>query len=143
MAMTPIGELRLALPVAILGYHLPVWEAYLLAVIGNVIPAFIIAANAGRFHAWVEKRAGRWGKDWADYLASIQKKFTGPYQKHGLWGLVIFIGIPLPFTGAWSGALAVFIFGIPFKKSWPYILLGIMISGFITLLISVGADKVF
>ncbi|MEK7213065.1 MAG: small multi-drug export protein [Patescibacteria group bacterium] len=143
MAMTPVGELRLSLPVAVLGYHLPVWEAYLLAVFGNAIPAFIIAAFAGKFHAWVVHRAGRWGKDWADYLASVQKKFTGPYEKYGLWGLAIFIGVPLPMTGAWSGAVAAFIFGIPFKKSWPYILLGIAISGLLTLLLTVGADKIF
>ncbi|OGH95083.1 MAG: hypothetical protein A2538_04055 [Candidatus Magasanikbacteria bacterium RIFOXYD2_FULL_41_14] len=143
LAMTPLGELRLALPVGILAYKLPVWEVYLLAVAGNVVPAFLIAANAKHFHDWVNKRAGSWGKDWADYLAGVQKKFEGPHQKYGLWGLVVFIGIPLPMTGAWSGALTAFIFGIPFKKSWPYILLGIAISGVLTLLITVGADKIF
>lgn len=143
LATTPLGELRLSLPVGILVYKLPVWEVYLLSVVGNTIPAFLIAANAQRFHNWVNKRAARWGKDWADYLASVQKKFEGSHQKYGLWGLAIFIGVPLPGTGAWTGALAAFVFGIPFKKSWPYILLGIAISGVLTLLITVGADKIF
>ncbi|MDP1709759.1 MAG: small multi-drug export protein [Candidatus Komeilibacteria bacterium] len=143
MAMTPVGELRLALPVAILGFKMPIWEAYFLAVLGNMIPALAIAAFAGKFHAWVEKRAARWGKDWADYLASVQNKFSGKYQKYGLWGLALFIGVPIPGTGAWTGALAAFIFGIPFKKSWPFILLGIAISGILTLFLTVGADKIF
>lgn len=143
MAMTPLGELRLALPVAILGFKLPIWEAYILAVAGNMMPALVIASFAGRFQRWVESRAARWGRDWADYLANVQKKFAGPHRKYGLWGLVVFIGIPLPMTGAWSGALATFIFGIPLKKSWPYMLAGVMLSGIITLLLSVGADKIF
>ncbi|OGH83793.1 MAG: hypothetical protein A2261_04055 [Candidatus Magasanikbacteria bacterium RIFOXYA2_FULL_44_8] len=143
LGMVPIGEVRLALPVAILRYRLPVWEAYLLAVAGNIIPAFIIAAGADSFHRWVNKRAARWGKDWADYLADIQKKFSGHYVKYGLWGLLIFIGSSLPGTGAYTGAIAAFVFGIPFKKSWPYILGGVMVSGLITLLLTVGFDKIF
>lgn len=143
MAMTPVGELRLALPVAILAYHLPAWEAFVLSVIGNAIPAMIILCFAGRFHAWVDKEAGHWGKTWHDYLASAQRKFSGDYAKYGLIGLMIFIGVPIPGTGAWTGAIAAFVFGIPIKKSWPYVLGGIIISGIITLLVTVGVDKIF
>ena len=143
IAMLPVGELRLSLPVAILAYHMPVWQAYLLSVAGSIVPAFVIAAGADSFHAWVKKRAARWGKDWADYLANIQKKFSGHYEKYGLLGLMIFIGSSLPGTGAYTGALAAFVFGIPFKKSWPYLLLGVAISGALTLLVTIGVDKVF
>ena len=58
MSMTPVGELRLSIPVAILGYHMPVWEAFILSIIGNAIPVIIILLFAGRFHKWVEKEAG-------------------------------------------------------------------------------------
>ena len=143
MAMTPVGELRLSIPVSVLGYHMPVWQVFVLSVIGNFIPAVIILLFAGRFHRWVEKEAGKWGKNWADYLASVQKKFSGDYEKYGLWGLMIFIGVPLPGTGAWTGALAAFVFGIPFKHSWPFVLGGIIISGIITTIFTVRVDKIF
>ncbi len=143
MAMTPVGELRLSIPVSVLGYNMPVWQAFVLSIFGNAIPAMIILLFTGRFHNWVEKEAGKWGKNWADYLIKVQKKFSGDYEKYGLWGLMIFIGVPIPGTGAWTGALAAFVFGIPFKHSWPFILGGIIISGIITTLLTVGVDKIF
>ncbi|MBI2444040.1 MAG: small multi-drug export protein [Candidatus Magasanikbacteria bacterium] len=144
MAMMPVGELRLALPVAVLGFKLPLWEAFFWAVLGNLIPPLIILLFADRFHRYVETKSG-WllGKHWARALARAQAKFSGDYQKYGLIGLMIFIGIPLPLTGAWTGALAAFVFGIPFRKAWPYVLAGVLISGLITLLVTVGADKIF
>ena len=144
MAMTPVGELRLALPVAILGYHLPIFEAFFLAIIGNFVPAFLILLFGNKFHNYVQKQAGFfWGKKWANILKRAQDKFAGDYQKYGLIGLMIFIGVPIPGTGAWTGALAAFVLGIPFKKSWPYVLAGIIISAFLTLAITVGVDKIF
>ena len=143
MAATPVGELRLSIPVSVLGYHMPVWEAFILSVIGNMIPVIFILLFAGRFHKWVEKEAGKWGKNWADYLAHVQKKFTGDYEKYGLIGLMIFIGVPLPGTGAYTGAIAAFVFGIPFKHSWPYVLGGVIMSAIITTILTVGVDKIF
>ena len=76
-------------------------------------------------------------------LPNPTEKFAGDYAKYGLIGLMIFIGVPIPGTGAWTGALAAFVLGIPFKKAWPYVLGGIMISGILTLLLTVGIDKIF
>lgn len=143
MAMTPVGELRLAIPVAVLALHLPVWKAVLLVIIGNSIPPLIILLFAKRFHDYVDKKTGVVSKGWLKTLHRAQEKFSGDYQKYGLIGLMIFIGVPLPGTGAWTGALAAFVFGIPFRKSWPYVLGGIIISAILTLLVTVGADKIF
>lgn len=143
MAMTPVGELRLALPVGVLAYHLPGWEALFWSVLGNMIPVTIILFFADRFHKWVENRSGFLARGWVKTLARAQKKFEGDFAKYGLIGLMIFIGIPLPGTGAYTGALAAFVFGIPIRRSWPYVLGGVIISGVITLLITVGADKIF
>lgn len=143
MAMTPVGELRLALPVAVLGYHLPGWEALIWSIVGNTIPATIILAFAGPFHRWIENKSGYFAGKWIRALARAQKKFEGDFAKYGLIGLMIFIGVPLPGTGAYTGALAAFVFGIPIKKSWPFVFGGIIISGLITLLVTVGADKIF
>jgi len=143
MGATPIGEIRLALPVAVLAYKLPIWEAFLWSVLGNMIPVTIILAFAKHFHAWVHKRAGWFASTWVKTLDRTQHKFAGDYQKYGLIGLAIFVGIPLPGTGAWTGAVAAFIFALPFWKSWLSIFIGVIISGTLTLLITLGAGRIF
>lgn len=143
MAMTPVGELRLALPVALLGYHLSLAEAFYLAVIGNMIPPTIILLGAARFHKWIEKKSGFFAKGWVNYLAKVHKKFSGQYEKYGLLALALFVGIPLPMTGAWSGAIAAFLFGFSAKKAWPYIFVGVIISGVITASVILGLGKLF
>ena len=70
-------------------------------------------------------------------------KFTGKYQRWGELALVIFVAIPLPMTGAWTGSVAAFIFGIPKKRSLTLISLGIMIAGVIVTLATLGIISVF
>ena len=143
MGATPIGEIRLALPVAVLAYKLPIWEAFFWAVLGNMIPVTIILAFAKYFHLWIHKKSGWFASKWVKTLDRVQHKFAGDYQKYGLIALIIFVGIPLPMTGAWTGALAAFIFALPFGKSWFSILAGVIISGAAVLLITVGAGRLF
>lgn len=143
MAMTPVGELRLALPMGIVAYHLPVWQAVFLSVIGNMVPATVILLFAPAFHRYLEKSQGWMHKMWSKYLARAQKKFAGDYARWGLVGLVIFVGIPLPLTGAWTGAVAAFVFGLPFVKSWGAVLIGILMAATIILLTTLGAVNIF
>ena len=140
--MLPVGELRLALPVGITVYHLPIWEAFFWAIAGNMVPPIIILLFAGNFHSWIEKKSGFLAKRWIQQLHRAQEAFKD-YEKYGLLGLMIFIGIPLPMTGAFTGALVAFILGVPIKKSLPYIFGGVCISAIIVLLITIGAVKVF
>jgi len=143
MSLTPLGELRLAIPVGLLGYGLPLEHVFLISVIGNMIPPTAILLLAPKFHKWVESKSGFFAKGWINYLARIQKKFQGKYQRHGLIALIFFVGIPLPMTGAWSGSVAAFIFGLPPKKAWPYIFIGVILSGTITTLVTLGIGKIF
>ena len=143
MSLTPLGELRLAIPVGLLGYRLPLEQVFIISVIGNMIPPTIILFFASYFHKWIDKKSGFFSKKWINYLAKVQDKFSGKYKKYGLVALVLFVGIPLPMTGAWSGAVAAFIFGLPPKTAWPYIFIGVVISGTITTIVSLGLEKVF
>ena len=143
LAMTPVGELRLALPVALLVYKMPLFEAMFWSILGNMIPALIILHFSDVFHIWIQKRSGYFSKKWINVLARAQSKFSGDYAKYGLIGLMIFIGIPIPGTGAFTGALAAFVFGIPFKKSWPYVLGGVFIAACATSAITLGLVKIF
>ena len=143
IAMTPVAELRLSLPLAILAFKMPIWQAIMFSIIGNAIPAFVISLFGERFHKWVSKKSGLFAAKWIKLLHRAHKKFSGDYEKYGLIGLMIFIGIPLPGTGAWTGSLGALVFGIPFRKSWPYILGGIIIACILTLLVTIWADQLF
>lgn len=143
MAMTPVGELRLSIPIGILAYKLPIWKVFILSVIGNSIPPLVILIFAGKFHEWVHKRSGFFSAKWIKALNRAQEKFSSDYKKYGLIGLMIFVGIPIPWTGAYTGALAAFVFGIPLKSAWPYFLAGISIAATITTLITIATGKIF
>jgi uncharacterized membrane protein len=143
MAMTPVGELRLSIPVSILGYRMPVWEVMILSIFGTMIPAVLIMLFVKPFHDWMEKRSSLFGREWIRILRHIQDRFAGRYEKYGLAVLLILFSIPFPGFGAWSGGLAAFVFGIPFRKAWPYLVIGTIIAAFLTLIVTVGADKIF
>jgi len=143
MSMAPIGELRLSIPIGILAYKLPIWKVFVLSIIGNSLPPLFILLLAGKFHSWVHKQSGFLSAKWINALNRAQEKFASDYKKYGLIGLMLFVGIPIPWTGAYTGALAAFVFGIPLKSVWPYFLAGISIAATITTLITILTGKIF
>lgn len=143
LAAMPVGELRLALPVAIFGFKMPALPALFWSVFGNMIPSTLILLYADKFHAFLQKRSHlKIAQHWVKQLSRAQDKFK-EYEKYGLIGLMLFIGVPLPMTGAWTGSLAAFILGIQFRHSWPYVFGGVVISGLITLAFTVGLGRIF
>jgi len=141
IAAMPIAELRVAIPVAIQNLDLTWYNAYFLAIIGNMLPVpfillFLETATRLLNHVPVFKR----GLDW---LFKRTRQRGEIIQKYKRIGLVLLVAIPLPVTGAWTGALAAALFGINFKHAFFSILLGVLIAGVIvtclTLLGWVGA----
>ncbi|MEJ2494639.1 MAG: small multi-drug export protein, partial [Ignavibacteriaceae bacterium] len=72
-----------------------------------------------------------------------RKKTKDKIEKYGDLALIIFVAIPLPNTGAWTGALAAWLFGIPFKKAVPNIFYGVLIAGAVVTLITTGLKNLF
>lgn len=145
MAMVPLGESQLALPVSILHYHLPPWQAFFLSLAGNMVPATLILLLGDFFHRYVAEKKPNCviSKIWFKQLSRAHMKFKGDYEKYGLPALMFFVILPFPLTGAWTAAAAAFAFGFPFKKAWPFIFVGIIGSTFLTLIFSIGLDKIF
>lgn len=141
MAVFPIAE-RFALPVAVAGFKLPVWEALPLVILGNMIPVVAILFLAEKFHVWVSTNAGFFGKTWIKSIAHAQKKFER-YEPYGLIGLFLFLIIPTPLNGAFTASLIAFILGYPMRDSLPYLFSGVVVSNLITLALTVGLDRVF
>ena len=140
VSMVPIIELRGAIPIAV-GMGLPLVPSYILAVIGNMIPVPFIYFFA--------RKLLEWGKDkpviGGFFTFCLEKGKAGgiKLQKkagRGLfWALLIFVGIPLPGTGAWTGTLAASLLDIGFKKSVIAVTLGVLLAGIIMGTVSAGA----
>ena len=140
-ALLPFSEIRGAIPLGVLVFHLSFLGVFLIAVLGNLAGAILawlvlkygfkvissLFPNFKKFHQWLFKRT--------------EKKHQKKFEVLGDIALISFVAIPLPFTGAWSGVLAGFVFGVPFKKLIFLISIGVFIAAFIVSLLTIGIVK--
>jgi len=138
ISMLPISELRGAIPVAIGVYDLNPLQAYFIAVVGNIIPVIFILKYIDPISKYLMSRSKFFNRFFTYLFERTRKKHNGKFEKWGALALITFVAIPLPVTGGWSGALAAFVFGIPFRRALPLIFLGIMIAGVIVTGLSLG-----
>lgn len=129
LAMIPLAELRGAIPIANQVFHMPLWQAFLISVVGNMIPIPFILLFLGPASDWLMKHS-RFCERFFNWLfARTRKRLEKKYEVYAEVALAIFVAIPLPLTGAWTGAAAAFVFGIPFKKALFWIFLGVLSAG--------------
>ena len=137
----PVIELRGAIPVAILTFDMSWQTAFVLAYIGNILPVAFILLFLDKITIWLEKV--EWARRLMEWFFQRTRKRGGMIEKYKRFGLIAFVAIPLPITGAWTGSIAVVLFGIPFWQAFASILMGVFIAGVIvtvlTLLGWVGA----
>lgn len=139
-AMVPVLELRGAIPYGVAA-GLPPPAAYLLAVAGNLIPVPFIMLLVRRVFNWL--RNGRW---WGPKIRALERRahLKGRIvTKYRLAGLVLLVAIPLPGTGAWTGALVASLLDIRMRTAIPAILLGLVIAGIITMAVTMGVAALF
>ncbi len=136
MAMTPVVELRGAIPYG-LAMGLNPEATFLAAVIGNCIPAPFIIVFIKHIFYWMRQHSEWLGKK-VDWLEARAAKKADVVQKYALAGLVILVAVPLPGTGAWTGALVAALMDIPMRKSFPAIVIGVIIAGIVVMAISTG-----
>lgn len=123
ISMIPILELRGALLVAGPLLGVPVATAIPLCIIGNIIPVPFILWLITPIFNWM--KGTKKFKPMVDKLEAKAMSKSDKIEKYEFWGLVLFVGIPLPGTGAWTGALIASLLGVKFKKAFPAIILGI------------------
>ena len=128
IAALPISELRGAVPIAIGVYHLSCWQAFLLSYLGNISFIIPVLLFLNKVAYTLMDRSVFWNK----FLTAVFKKTTlktkKQFQRYSEWALVILVAIPLPFTGAWTGTIASFLFGIKWKRAFWLISLGVLIA---------------
>ena len=147
ISMVPLIELRGAIPVAVgMDLGLPEWLVLIVAIIGNIIPVPIIYFFARKFLEWGAKKKWKPLKRFCSFcLKKGEKggekllKGVGSYGTY--FALFLFVAIPIPGTGAWTGTLAASILNLDFKKTILAISLGILTAGLIMLAISLGLFK--
>ena len=148
ISMVPLVELRGAIPVAVgMDLGLPEWLVLIVAIIGNMIPVPIIYFFARRVLEWGSKRKWKPFQEFCNFcLKKGEKGGQKLLKKTGNYGayftLFLFVAIPIPGTGAWTGTLAASILNLDFKKTMVAILAGILVAGLIMLLASLGLFKV-
>lgn len=135
ISLMPILELRGGLIAAALLKLNPV-ESYIISIIGNVIPVPFILWFINRILNWMRKKK-RLSKI-AKWLDKKIEKHKGQIEKFGFWGLVFFVGIPLPGTGAWTGCLIAAVLEMDRKKSFLAALIGIFMASIIMMILSFG-----
>ena len=142
VSMVPLVELRGSIIIS-QGLQLPVLSSYIVAIIGNMLPVIYLFARKvlvwgadkpviGKFFSWCLEKGEKGGK-------KLQEK-----AGRGLFiALLLFVGIPLPGTGAWTGTLAASILDMDFKSTIIAVMLGVLLAGIIMMVLSVAGFGMF
>lgn len=133
LGATPIVELRGAIPAGI-AMGLDPWTVYFLAVAGSTLPAPFLILFFRKILDFMEYRG--YFKKLTDFLNNHVQKKAHKLKKASIMGLFLFVAIPLPSTGAYTGSVLASVFDIRLKYSFPAILLGNFVAGFIMMLLS-------
>ena len=137
ISMIPILELRGSILAA--GFlKMEFLSTFIIAVIGNMLPIPFILLFIDKIFAWLKKTRL---KNLVEKLENKALSKSDQIRKYGRWGLLLFVGIPLPGTGAWTGALIASMLRMKKRESLPFIFLGVLLAGLIMSLLAFGIIK--
>ncbi len=142
VAMIPVVELRGAIPFGVTREGLPLPGTMIAAVIGNMIPVPFIILFIRPIFEWM-KRKSRFYRRIAEKMEAKAERSAEKIKKYELFGLLLLVAIPLPGTGAWTGALVAALFDIRLKHAVPVIFIGVVIASAAVSLITFGAKALF
>ena len=141
VAMVPVVELRGAIPFGVVR-GLNLWTAIIASVLGNLVPVPFIILFIRKIFAWMRAHMPK-----LDGLVTRMEKKAeknrAAVEKYAFWGLAILVAIPLPGTGAWTGALVEAMMEMRLKRAFPAIVIGVVIAGVIVSVVTYGAQAIF
>ena len=137
LSMVPIIELRGGI-IAARALGLSIIESFVICYIANLIPVPFILILIKKIIKSMEKSNTNIFNKFANWLKQKVEKNKGSIEKYGFWGLVLFVGIPLPGTGAWTGSLIAAMLDIDKKKAFLAACIGVFLAGIIISLLSIG-----
>ena len=136
VSMVPVIELRGAIPIGT-GLGLPLGLSIVVSIIGNMIPVPFIIVFIRKIFEWMRKKLPKLN----GFVTKLEEKADKQKEtvlRYEFWGLFILVAIPLPGTGAWTGALVAAMLDMRLKKAIPSILLGVVTAGIIVALVTSG-----
>ena len=129
ISMVPVVELRGAIPIAVAN-GLPFWWAIPVSIVGNLVPVPFIIIFIKKIFAWLRTKS-RWLENLVTRMENRAIGKIDTVKKYAFWGLFLFVAIPLPGTGAWTGSLIAAMMDMKVKEAFPSILLGVVTAGVI------------
>ncbi|KKP37733.1 MAG: hypothetical protein UR27_C0003G0055 [Candidatus Peregrinibacteria bacterium GW2011_GWA2_33_10] len=143
LSMFPFTELRVAIPLAIQKFGMSPYEAYFFGVLGNIFPNLFILYALDPVSKFLMKHSKFFNVFFSKLFDKTRTKHSKKFQEYGALFLVLFIAIPLPGSGSWTGSLIAFLFGVAYWRALFLVSLGVMIAGLIITLGFTGAIKFF
>lgn len=131
ISMVPIIELRGAIPIGYYAFDLPIWPVVVLSILGNILPVPFLIVFGGKVLNWLAKFP-KFGKPFR-WILKLGEKKVAKMHTALFWGLFIFVAIPLPGTGAWTGSLIAITLQQKLRHSFLPIALGVAVAGAIIL----------
>ena len=141
ISMVPVVELRGAIPIGV-GLGVPLWAVFLTAMVGNLFPVPFLILFTRRVFAWLRRMNSTLEK----VVSRLEKKAMSKQKllkRYEMLGLCLLVAIPLPGTGAWTGALVAAVFDIRLKYAFPVIAMGVFIAGLIVSFVTYGVTAFF
>ena len=136
-SISPITELRGGIPYGIHAELDPLFT-FFIAVIANALIFFPVFFALRLFYDKLLYRILLFDK----YLGNLRKRGKPKVDKYGFWGLALFVAVPLPLTGAYTGTILAWLLGMDWKKAFPAVGLGVVIAGVVVLLITLGVISI-
>ena len=141
ISMLPVVELRGGLPAGV-AMGLPIPTAYIAALVGNMLPVPFIVLFIRPLFQWLRVHVPKLG-GFASQLEQRAQEKSVDVARFQLWGLLIFVAIPLPGTGAWTGALIAAVMDMRLRRAVPAIFAGVVIAGLIITVLTYGVTLLF
>ena len=135
--VSPISELRVGIPLGILEFGLDPLFTFFIAIIANALIFFPVFFALRLFYDKLLFRIPLFNK----YLDNLRKRGKPKVEKYGFWGLTLFVAIPLPITGAYTGTILAWLLGMDWRKAFPAVGLGVIVAGVVVLLITLGVTS--
>jgi len=143
IALSPVLESRVSIPYGISsGADLPL--VILVSFAGNMLPVLFLLLTMQSVERWINTRDDRsyLKQLFVRYIDNLRKRGGPAIKKYGFIGLTIFVALPIPGTGAWTGSVLAYLFGIELKRSTFAILIGVLISIFIVTVATIGFSHI-
>lgn len=137
VAALPLGELRVAIPLAILKFGFNPYKAFVISVLGNILIVLPLLFGLEKISEYLSHKFYWFNRFFTWLFEKTRTKHSNHFASWGDLALFIFVAIPLPLTGAYSGVVAAFVFGVPLKHAFWSIFLGVLAAGLLVTAVTI------